>query len=427
MMSASATGANIGAGERSMRFWRAARVANAALDGWLPDHAVAVEGRRIRDVLPADQAPAEQTIDLGDVSLLPGLIEAHTHIPCPPRVDAFDIISEEPAQRGLLRAAAAVGTALRSGVTTMRDLGARNDVVFAIREAIADGVIPGPRLLAAGAPITRTRDHCWFWGGEADSPEEVAAMARRHIEDGADLLKVMASGGNFTPSSSPRSLQYPGEVLAVIVEAADAAGLDVAAHAHAASGIRAAVEAGVRHLIHCSWLAAEADGGLAYDPQLAARIADEGIWVNPTIGLGLLAAEARTRGDAPPRRNPSMRGNAPTREQRLEVFRDMHARGVRFTSGLDMGMAYADFDRAPAEAWAFVEEIGFSPWQAIRLMTSQTAEALGIGDQVGSIARGKVADLAAFAGDPAADVRALNAPVCVIQSGGFVVGSAGVV
>ena len=214
-------------------------------------------------------------------------------------------------------------------------------------------------------------------------------------------------------------------MLAVIVEAAGAAGLDVAAHAHAAAGIRAAVEAGVRHLIHCGWLAADADGGLDYDPQLAERIADEGIWVNPTIGLGLLAAEARDRGDAPPRRNPSMRGNAPTREQRLEVFRDMHARGVRFTSGLDMGMAYADFDRAPAEAWAFVEEVGLSPWQALRLMTAQTAEALKVGDQVGSIAKGKVADLAAFAGDPGVDIRALNTPVYVIQAGELVVAPPG--
>lgn len=403
-----------------MRFWRAARVANVGLDGWLPDHAVAVEGGRIRDVIPAEQAPAEQTTDLGDVSLLPGLIEAHTHIPCPPRVDAFDIISEEPPQRGLLRAAAAVGMALRSGVTTMRDLGARNDVAFAIREAIADGIIPGPRLLAAGAPITRTRDHCWFWGGEADTPDQVAALARRHIEEGADLLKVMASGGNFTPSSSPRSLQYPVEVLAVIVETAASAGLEVAAHTHAAAGVRASVEAGVQHLIHCRWLAEDPDGGFEYDPQLAQRIADEGIWVNPTIGLGLLAAEARARGDAPPRRNPAMRGNAPPREQGLEIIRDMHARGVRFTSGLDMGMAYADFNRAPAEAWAFVEQIGLTPWQAIRLMTSQSAEALGIGGEVGAIARGKVADLAAFAGDPGVDIRALDRAAQVIQAGELV-------
>ncbi len=403
-----------------MHFWRAARVANARLDGWLPDHAVAVEDGRIRAVVPAAQAPAERSSDLGDVSLLPGLIEAHSHIPCPPRVDAFDIITSEPPERGLIRASAAVGAALRSGVTTMRDLGARNDVAFPIRAAIADGVIDGPRLLVSGAPITRTHDHCWFWGGEADSAAEVAAIARRQVEAGADVVKVMASGGNFTPSSNPRSLQYPAELLAEIVQTADAAGIDVAAHTHAAAGVRAAVEAGVQHLIHCRWLAAEPGAGFDYDPQLASRIADEGIWVNPTIGLGLVADEARARGGAPPRRNPAMRGGGPTRGQGLEIVRDMHSRGVRFTSGLDMGMAYADFDRAPAEAWAFVEQIGFSPWQAIRLMTAQTAEALGLGAELGLIAPGRIADLAAFRGDPAANIRDLSSASRVIQAGRLV-------
>ena len=407
-----------------MRFWRAARVANERLDGWLPDHAVAVEAGRIRDVIPGHQAPAEETVDLGDVSLLPGLVEAHSHVPCPPQVDAFDLITQEAPERGLMRAAAAVGTALRSGVTTMRDLGARNEAAFAIREAIADGVIAGPRLLVAGSPITRTHDHCWFWGGEADTAEEVAALARRQVEAGADVIKVMASGGNFTPSSSPRSLQYPVEVLAGIVATASGAGIEVAAHAHAAAGVRAAVEAGVRHLIHCSWLAEDPDGGLDYDPQLAERIADEGIWVNPTIGLGLLASEARERGDAPPRRNPSMRSSGPTREQRMEIVRDMHARGVRFTSGLDMGMAYADFNRAPAEAWAFVEQVGLSPWEAIRLMTIQTAEALNLSHDIGSIVKGKRADLAAFPNDPAEHIRQLDTPTHVIQDGNLIVSPA---
>ena len=149
--------------ESERRFYRAARVANQTMDDWLLDHAVAVENGRIVDVLPAADAPVEQTVDLGDVSLLPGLVEGHTHIPCPPRVDAFDIISEEPNEPALMRAAHAVGLALRSGITTMRDLGSKNEVVFAVRDAIAAGVIPGPRLLAAGAPITRTMDHCWFW------------------------------------------------------------------------------------------------------------------------------------------------------------------------------------------------------------------------------------------------------------------------
>ena len=401
-------------------FYRAARVANTQLDGWLPDHAVGVERGRIIDVLPTADAPAAETIDLGDVSLLPGLVEGHTHIPCPPRVDAFDIISAEPNEPALMRAAHAVGLALRSGITTMRDLGSKNEVVFAVRDAIASGVIPGPRLLASGAPITRTMDHCWFWGGEADSPEAVRAMAQRHVDDGADVLKVMASGGNFTPTSNPRERQYPPETIREIVDTGRAVGIDVAAHTHAAEGIRAAVEGGVQHLIHCRWLSANPDEGFRYDPALAQRIADEGIWVNPTIGLGLLASEARARGDSAPRRNPNLQGPSP-REQGLEILRDMRDRGARFTSGLDMGMAYADFNRAPAEAWAFVEDIGLSEWQALRIMTCETAEAIGVGAAVGRLAAGYAADLAAFRGDPAQDIRTLDQPVFVAKAGEVVV------
>ena len=403
------------------RFYRAARVANSALDGWLPNHAVGVAGGKIIDVLPAADAPPHEIVDLGDVSLLPGLVEGHTHIPCPPRVDAFEIISDEPNDRALMRAAHAVGLALRSGVTTMRDLGSKNEVVFAVRDAIAAGVIPGPRLLASGAPITRTMDHCWFWGGEADSPESVRAMAQTHVDQGADVLKVMASGGNFTPTSNPRDRQYPPETIREIAEVGRAGGIEVAAHTHAAAGVRAAVEGGVRHLIHCRWLSEDPTQGFNYDPDLAQRIADEGIWVNPTIGLGLLASEARQRGEAAPRRNPNLRGPSP-REEGLAIVRDMRDRGVRFTSGLDMGMAYADFNRATAEAWAFVQDIGLSEWQAIRLMTCDTAEAIGVGREVGRLVKGYNADLVAFAGDPATDIRALEGPTFVLQSGLVVLG-----
>ena len=405
------------------RFYRAARVANRAMDSWLPDHAVGVADGKIIAILPATQAPAEETVDLGDVSLLPGLVEGHTHITCPPRVDAFDIISQEPNEPSLMRASHAVGLALRSGITTMRDLGSRNEVVFAVRDAIVSGTIPGPRLLASGAPITRTMDHCWFWGGEADSPEAVRAMAQAHVDQGANVLKVMASGGNFTPTSNPRDRQYPPETIREIVEAGHSGGIDVAAHTHAAEGIRAAVVGGVRHLIHCRWLSADPEEGFAYDPDLAQRIADEEIWVNPTIGLGLLAAEARERSDAAPRRNPNLQGPSP-RQQGLEILRDMRNRGVRFTSGLDMGMAYADFDRAPAEAWAFVQEIGLDEWHALRIMTCDTAEAVGVGDQVGRIQAGLDADLAAFAGDPATNIRDLDQPVFVLQRGSIVVSPA---
>ena len=332
------------------RFYRAARVTNAAMDGWLLDHAVGVANGKIIDVLPAGDAPMLETVDLGDVSLLPGLVEGHTHIPCPPRVDAFDIISVEPNEPALMRAAHAVGPGAALGdhddarpgfeergrlCRARCDRIGRDSWAAVARFGRADHADDGPLLV-----LGRRGRHTRIGAG---------MMAQTHVDQGADVLKVMASGGNFTPTSNPRDRQYPPETIREIVEAGASGGIEVAAHTHAAEGIRAAVEGGVRHLIHCRWLSANPEEGFRYEPELAQRIADEGIWVNPTIGLGLLASEARERGDAAPRRNPNLQGPSP-REQGLEILRDMRDRGVRFTSGLDMGMAYADFNRAPAES-----------------------------------------------------------------------------
>ena len=413
----------MGAPAGETRFYRADRVANEALDGWLPDHAVAVRDGVIVDVLPAGQAPSDhRTFKLGGLSLLPGTVEGHAHLSCPPVPGAFDVVSAEPHERALIRAAEAAYRALRSGVTTLLDLGGRNEVVFPLRDALAEGETEGPRLLATGSPITRVNDHCWFWGGEVDSPEAAVQKARDLAGAGADAIKVMAGGGNFTPTSNPRSRQFPPETLAEIVAVGRGAGIGVHAHAHSASAVRAAVEAGVHRLVHCRWLADDPDAGYDYDPEYGRRIADEGIWVNPTIGMGLLAAEAREQGAEAPRRNPNMLRSAATREGILEIFGDMRAKGVRFTGGLDMGMAYADFDKAHAEAWSFHEELGFSAWEAIRLITADTAECLGLAREAGRIAKGFPADLAAYNGDPAQDLRALDYAVFVLHAGRISIG-----
>ena len=241
-------------------------------------------------------------------------------------------------------------------------------------------------------------------------------MAQTHVDQGADVLKVMASGGNFTPTSNPRDRQYPPETIREIVEAGASGGIEVAAHTHAAEGIRAAVEGGVRHLIHCRWLSANPEEGFRYEPELAQRIADEGIWVNRRLGWGCW--QPKRASEATPRRVAIRTCRGRRRASRgLRYLRDMRERGVRFTSGLDMGMAYADFNRAPAEAWAFVQEVGLSEWQALRIMTCDTAVAIGVGGQVGRIQTGFDADLAAFAGDPAANIRDLDQPVFVVQQG----------
>lgn len=402
--------------------FKARRVANPSVSGWLPDHAVLVEGERIAAVvpqrsLPPDVSTTHRVHDLGDVSLLPGLLDAHSHMHCSATPDAYPILTAESHERLLLRAASNVRAALLSGVTTLRDIGSRNDVAFPIRDAVRAGVIPGPRLVLTGAVITTTAGHCWMFGIEADTAEQVVVAVRRQKKLGADCVKVMATGGMFTPTANPRTVQYPVETLRAAVREAERLGMQLAAHTLSADGVRHCVEAGVPHIVHARWLSADPAKGLEYDAALASRIADGGQWVDITVGLMLLGNEAVERGALPLAPHWSVAAAPVSQEQHLETARDMRARGVRFLNGLDMGMAHARFDASSANARSWVRWLGYSPWQALAASTLETAEALGLGDLVGAIRPGLVADLMAVAGDPAADIDALAAATDVIQAG----------
>ncbi|HEV8309438.1 MAG TPA: amidohydrolase family protein, partial [Methylomirabilota bacterium] len=215
--------------------FKAGRVANAAVSGWLPDHAVLTDGARIRAVVPQANLPSDivethRLHDLGDVSLIPGLVDVHAHMHCSATADAYDLVTSETLPRLIMRAAANVRHALLSGVTTLRDLGSKNEVAFPVREAIRAGVIPGPRLLVAGTPITTTAGHCHMFGTEADTRDQVVTAVRRQRKLGADCIKLMATGGMFTPTANPRTVQYPVETLTAAVREAERLGLPVAAH-----------------------------------------------------------------------------------------------------------------------------------------------------------------------------------------------------
>jgi imidazolonepropionase-like amidohydrolase len=309
---------------------------------------------------------------------------------------------------------------LLSGVTTLRDLGSRNEVVFPLRAAQRAGLWPGPRLLLAGTPITTTAGHCWMFGTEADTADEVVRAIRQQRKLGADCIKVMATGGMFTPTANPRTTQYPLDTLRAAVREAERLGLPIVAHTLSAPGARACVEAGVHHLIHCRWYSADPAKGLDYDPEVADRIAAGGHWVDVTFGHHLLGLEAVVAGAPPPRPHWSVAAVPVSHEEHLEVARDMRARGVRFITGLDMGMAHARFDRSSANARAFIRWLGYTPWQALTASTAESAEALGLGGEVGALRPGLVADLFAVAGDPAVDVAALEDVVDVVQGGRFV-------
>jgi len=175
--------------------YRAARVADADLTGWLDDAAVRVEGGLVDAVLaarelPTDAATTHHLHDLGEVSLLPGFVETHVHMHYPSSLDYRDIARPEPVERMLIRATANMRRLLLSGATTARDTGSRDDVALAVRAALRDGIAPGPRLLVTGAPITTTGGHYWFLGAEADTTDEVVRRIRERKRLGVVVRQV---------------------------------------------------------------------------------------------------------------------------------------------------------------------------------------------------------------------------------------------
>lgn len=383
----------------------------------LPNAALIVENGKIaaittQDALQADpELAAVDRISVSGGSLMPGFIEMHSHIHCSAEVDAYRHITTESDQVFLMRAVGAVRAALSSGVTTMRDLGARNQVAFPIKQAIQDGIIPGPRLIVSGTPITTTGGHCNSFGTEADTEEEVLRAVRQQFKLGAGYIKIMSTGGGFTPGTNVRAPQYPASTLTAAVRDAERLGLRVASHCHAAAGVRNCVEAGVHNLIHCSWLHEDPSQMYDYDPGVADEIAAKGIWVDPTLALHRLN---RLRGRAT--------GGSSTSDprRRFEILRDMWDRGVKFVTGMDSGMTNARFDDFAYIPQVMVEEMGITPMEAIVCSTQTSAECLGIEQETGTLEIGKSADISIVNGDPSKDITALHDVSAIISQGAII-------
>lgn len=397
------------------------------MDGWLPDSAVVTVDERIdgtvaKAELPSDAMTTHEVHDLGSTSLLPGLVETHVHMHFPSPLDYRDIARPEPVERMLIRATANMRRLLVSGATTARDTGSRDEVAFAVRAAIRDGVASGPRLLVAGAPITTTAGHYWFLGAEADTTEDVIRRVRERRRLGADVVKIIASGGGYTPTSNPRSQQYGLETMRAAVSEAHRLGLPVLAHSLTATSNRICVDAGVDTIIHGGvwWTDYPVrDVAYDYDPALGQRIADQGIWIDPTIGEVELHREHHETGlpDKPEFEHWALPDVPSELEPRLGFMRDMTDRGVRFIGGMGMGMPIVTFDSVACSAQVYARLLGFDPWRAIASITSDAAEALGLGGSVGAIAPGLVADLVAVDGNPIDDLATLRHPRDVIQGG----------
>jgi len=358
--------------------------------------------------------PNVRAYDYPGCTLLPGLIDCHTHLVFSASDRALDDAIHDSDETLLLRGLANAQAELRCGVTTLRDCGGRGFLTVSLRDAIKRGIVSGPRILAAAMPITTTGGHLNFCGLEADGVHEVIKATRRLCKGGVDFIKVMATGGGMTPGTNPRAPQFSVEELsAIVAEARRLGGRHVAAHCHATAGIRNAVEAGIRTIEHCSWL--HPVDGLEFDPKTVERMVEKGTYVSLTMGSERAAIK-------PPEQLAEwQRRAAESWEPHFDLLRRTVRGGVRFIASSDAGVSRTFFEEYPLTLEVMVSRLDIAPMEAIRATTGRAAEALGIADQVGALLPGRRGDVAVFEGDPLADIRALRNVRAVFRDGATVV------
>jgi imidazolonepropionase-like amidohydrolase len=369
-------------------------------DETVADGAVAIGDRTVDWAGPAAALPAEYAsrprTDYPDATIMPGLIDSHVHLGFDGGPSPAARMRAQTDEQQLILMLHSARELLGVGVTTARDLGARSYLDVVVRDAIAAGLARGPRMVVATRPITVTGGHCWFMGGEADSEDDLRRMVRTHHKHGADLIKVMSTGGFMTTGSAPWYAQFTVAQLAVIVEEARRVDMAVAAHAHGIEGIRRAVEAGVTTLEHCSWVTETNDR--RFDEPLAAMIAERGIVVCPTVNV-----------------------NAPYVAELTgivvgEHLAAMHEMGVRIIAGSDAGI-----DSTPHHQYVggleHLVKLGFRPAEVLAMATTEAAAALGVGAVTGRLAPGYEADVIVVDGDPLADIAVLGKLRRVIARG----------
>jgi imidazolonepropionase-like amidohydrolase len=377
------------------------------------DQVIIVQGGRISAVgaAGATVVPAGATvIDLSNKTVMPGLIDTHTHVtgdPTTPPYFEYGISIPREALKG----ARFARETLLSGVTTIRNVGASGYSDIALRDAINAADVIGPRMLVSGPAIGSTGGHCDSnmlapeydeqAEGVADGVDGVRAMVRRNIKYGADVIKYCGTGGVFSKGDTPGAQQYTAEEVAAIVDEAHMAGRRVAVHAHGAAGIKVALKAGVDTIEHASLIDEE---GL----DLAKK---NGAFLSMDIyNTEYTQAEGPKRGEL----EEFLRKDREIAQAQRDNFRRAVQKGIKLTMGTDTGV-FPHKD-APKQL-AYMVQYGMTPMQAIQAATKVGAEALGIEAEVGQIAPGYSADIVAVTRDPLADMHAMEDVEFVMKQG----------
>ena len=400
---------------------KAARLFDGKSNAVVSPGVVVVTGGRIVAVGSSAAVPAgAEIVDLGDATLLPGFIDAHTHLSFPHsddyKQDRLDSLQKTIPELAL-EASVNARVTLMAGFTTVRDVGSNDFIDVGLRNAIANGAIPGPRMLVTVHALSATGGHCDFQGGyreglfghEAGPSEGVingSDQARYAVrldhKYGADMIKVCASGGVLSPTDDVDTPQLTQEELNAVVDEARALRLRTAAHAHGAEAAKRAIRAGINSIEHGSFLDDEAldmmkQHGTYLIPTLMAvqglqEQFDRGVYVRPSIAVKARAAINAVHG----------------------TFQRALAKGVLIGLGTDAGVY--PHGRNPEEFHQMVD-LGMKPIDALKAGTSVDATLLGLTDRIGSLEPGKFADIVAVPGDPTQNIRQTEHVMFVMKEG----------
>ncbi len=400
---------------------KAARMFDGRSDRLVSPGVVVVSGGRIQAAGASVTIPAgAEVIDLGDATLMPGFMDAHTHLSGEAsddwKQDELDSLKKSAAEQAL-DASVYTRKTLLIGFTTARDLGSGDLVDVGLRNAIRNRNIEGPRMIVSVRGIGATGGHCdptvgyrpdvfdrstGIEASVANGADAVRAAVRRNIKDGADVIKVCATGGVLSLNDDVQSPQLTQEELNALVDEAHARGRRAAAHAHGAEGAKRAIRAGIDSIEHGSFL----------DDEALDMMKARGTFLVATLMAGEGLREKLTKGAYfPPQVETKARAALASRD---EMFKKAVRKGVRIAFGTDSAVYPHGRN---AEEFRFMVALGMRPIDALKAATSVNAELFGISDRLGTLEAGKIADIIAAPGDPTRDIRQTERVFFVMKEG----------
>jgi imidazolonepropionase-like amidohydrolase len=367
----------------------------------LEQRELGIQGAHFVD--PATLGPAEEVIDAAGLTILPGLINAHVHFSLDGSSDSVANLVGEAHLATAYKASAAAEATLRAGTTTVRDVGCSGAIGIYLKKAIDAGFVRGPRMLASGACIVMTGGHNRFIGVEVDGVDQARKAARQQLKLGADLIKVVATGGVITAGVEPEHPQLSAEEMRAAVDEAHHCGKHAASHAQGQQGIANSLAAGVDTIEH----------GIYLTPSLIDLMVKQGTALVPTLTPMRRILLESGEVNLPQYAIEKMRR---TSEPWLESFRKANAAGIPIVAGTDAGTPGNPHGSVAVEV-KFMVEAGMSAELALGSATHVAAKVIGLGDEVGRIQPGYYADLIFVRGNPLEDIDSLD-NLCGVMKGG---------